>query len=265
METAPPIHVFVPTRGRYRKRKTINELHLLTLSKKGFLNLTVLVPDCEKHEWEEDIPTHVVPDEWRIERIREHIVNHFTESPIHFVFDDDLIIYRKTGKTTKERITTEEEIEEFFRHMQGLMQSYGHGGVATNQNHQFKDIGVYQCERVICSHFYHRNLLEGLHHTDAPEFEDLHISLSLIERGITNGVSYHYVLGFNSNTSGGCSRYRTLESQNAHAIAFYDLHRDHVTLSKPKYSSVWKGDKISVRVGWKKALRDATRSKTGEK
>lgn len=254
-----PVHVFVPTRGRSHRRITLNEFHLLSLHRKGVVRLTVLVPECEKHLWEEEVPTHVVPDDFRFEDIRQHIADHFVDSTQHFVMDDDLIIYRKTGKTTKERITDEVDVEGFFNHMKGMMQRYKHGGVATVSSHHFSEVGTNECERVQWAHFYDRAAQEHVRYTDAPEYEDMHMTLSLIKTGVTNGVSYHYVLGSSNNSSGGCSRYRTLETQNGYAMTFHNLHPKYVRLMKPKYSTVWKGEKISVRVSWKKALRDALR------
>lgn len=257
------LHVFVPTRGRAHRRKTIENFHLETLHGHDHILVTVLVPECERTLWDDcSLPIATVPDAWRIEHVRQHIVDEFTAHELHLVLDDDLTLYEKKGKTETRKIETLTDVSTFIAHVRTLLVQYHHGGVSTTSNHHFCEPGIRECERALCVHFYRRSSLQGVRLTDCPEYEDMHYSLSLIERGLPNVVSYHYVVSNATNSTGGCSRYRSLDTQNANAAVFREAHPMYVKTTKPRYSKVWKGEKIGVRVQWKRALTQRNTLKT---
>lgn len=246
--------IFIPTRGRYHDRQTINQLHLETLCSQWNIRLVVPEEDASKWRGTTELDIEVVPNEWRIEAIRQYILDAHQEFPYHIVIDDDLKLFQRQGKK-KVHVTQVSDVQQFFRHIRSLLELFAHGSVA-NQSIPPQTPGLYFNERALCFHFYQSRVLHGLNFTDCPEYEDFHVSLSLIEQGYPNVVSHYYNFYYNpSNQKGGCSVYRTLETQNQNAIVFQQQHPNFVRLKEAKYSKVWKGMKVGVTIYWKKAFR----------
>jgi len=252
------LQVFVPTRGRAKRRRTIKNLHLEALHTRNVINCCVVIPECEEDQWTDySLPVQTVPDEWRIEDIRQHILRK-CPGDYHVVLDDDLTFYHKIGLKEKEKITSEEEAVALMGHISELLQTYHHGSLSTTLNHHFFDRGLRECERALCVHFYRPSSVPtDFRFMDCKEYEDMHCTLTLLERGLPNVVSYYYILSNSTNSKGGCSRYRTLATQNEYAARFQSVHPKYVKTTAPKYSKVWKGDKIGVRVQWKSAFKSS--------
>ena len=254
MSSLSKVHIFVPTRGRHATRRTIKNLCLEDMAAE--YTIKVLIPENEKEAWEgtTSLDLVTVPNEWRIEQIRQHIVDTYQEFPLHIVIDDDLrFCLRKDDGFTP--LTKPSEVRTFFEHLISLLGEYKHGGIANQTIHPHTP-GIYFNERVGGLYYYHSTMLRDLDFTACPEYEDMHVSLSLIEQGHACVVSHHYMFSQTTNSKGGCSTYRTLESQNANALVFQSHHPKYVKLRKERYSKLWKGMKIGVIVSWKKAFAD---------
>lgn len=246
--------IFVPTRGRYASRQTIKQLHLETLCSQW--NIRLVIPEEDESKWRgtTKIILEIVPNHWRIEAIRQYILDRHQEYPYHVVIDDDLKLFKRRGKG-KVPVTNITDVETFFQHIRSLLNLFAHGSVA-NQSIPPQKPGLYFNERALCFHFYQSRVLRGLDFTECPEYEDFHVSLSLIENGYPNVVSHYYNLNNATNQKGGCSVYRTLETQNQNAIVFQQRHPTFVRLQTAKYSKVWQGMKVGVTIYWKKAFRE---------
>lgn len=249
------LQVFILTSGRVRRQKTLKSLDCTSLWYTS-VDLHIVIPKNEKAAWEKVNPQwvaylHCVEEHWRVEKIRQHVLNYF-EGNLHLVLDDDLTLYRKVETRRLEKIT---DSIAFLDHIKRLLKTYKHGSIASHASHHFHDPELRFNERAGGVHFYHRNVLlkNQIDYTKCPEHEDLHASLSLIKNGIPNVISYYYVFAQKTNASGGCSKYRTLQTQNEHAKTLVESHQPFVRLRK-KYSKLWGGEKLCTIVSWKKAF-----------
>ncbi len=249
------LQVFILTSGRVRRQKTIESLNCTSLWYKS-VDLRIVIPRNEKTMWERVNPQWVaylycVNEKWRVEEIRQHILQKFRKN-LHLVLDDDLTLYKKLEARRLEKI---KDSIAFLKHIRELLETYKHGSIASHTSHHFRDPSLCLNERAGGVHFYHRNILlkNKINYSVCLEHEDLHVSLSLIKNGIPNVISYYYVFAQKTNASGGCSKYRTLQTQNRYAKALVDFHQPFVRLRK-KYSKLWRGEKFCTIVSWKKAF-----------
>jgi hypothetical protein len=249
------LQVFILTSGRVGHQVTLESL---CCSKEWhkLVDLKIVIPKTEKAEWEKTHPAwvsflHCVNESWRVEDVRQHVLEKFL-GEFHLVLDDDLKIYRKLGVRTLERLT---DSMFFLEHVGELLGKYKHGSIASHTSHHFKGPGLYVNERAGGVHFYHRSVLlkHCIDYRCCLEHEDMHSTLVLIKNGVPNVVSYHFVFVQKTNAKGGCSKYRTLETQNRHAQTLLKHHRPFVKLST-KLSKLWGGEKVCVMVYWKKAF-----------
>ena len=91
--------------------------------------------------------------------------------------------------------------------------------------------------------------------------DDFHMTLNLMELGYVNLVSSEYAHNQKgSNTIGGASTYRSLETLKQCTIALQKAHPEFVTLVQKKTVSSWGATKenpitrTDVRIQWKKSL-----------
>ena len=91
--------------------------------------------------------------------------------------------------------------------------------------------------------------------------EDMHVALSLLERGYTTGMITQYAWGQAraSGAAGGCSSYRNFETQKTAAIKLAELHHPFVKVVKRKSREKdgWVRSvgeyRFDVRVNWQEA------------
>jgi hypothetical protein len=255
------VAIFIPTRGRFKPalRRTVRNLCLEQLCRSNirFENLKLVVPQEEVKEWHNtSIEIDVVDNGWRIEDIRQHILDKYQQYQYHIVLDDDLKLRKRNGPGNVDiKDLNKEDVVVFFDHVVSLLSQFAHGGIANEGLHP-KPTCLYFNERVGGIHFYNSRILKecGVQYRKCPEYEDMHATLSLIKCGYPNVVSYFYAFKQKSNAVGGCSKYRTLKTQNDNANKFKEMHTNEVLLQKPKFSVVWKGMKVGVKVFWKKAF-----------
>ena len=125
---------------------------------------------------------YCVNENWRVEEIRQHILEKFSKN-LHLVLDDDLTLYKKLEKRRWEKI---KDSIAFLKHIRELLETYKHGSIASHASHHFHDPSLRLNERAGGVHFYHRNVLlkNKINYSVCLEHEDLHVSLSLIKNGI---------------------------------------------------------------------------------
>ena len=257
------LQAFVVTRGRVCAQQTLKSLGC-SPAWCARVDLKIVIPRCERELWEKKQPQwvpflYVVDDDWRVEQIRQHVLQTFSSRKYHVVLDDDLTIKRKTAMRSLETML---DSLAFFRHIEKLLECYSHGSIASHVTHQYKNPGLCVNERAGGVHFYDRGILlrEKIDFTTCYEHEDLHCSLSLIKKGYPNIISYYFAFVQKTNKTGGCSRYRSLETQNKFAERLVKCHRPFARLSKRKFSKLWNGMKVGVTIYWKKAYAMSTRT-----
>ena len=95
------VHIFIQTRGRYNRaqRRTIKNFHLEELCKNKNFNVKLIIPQIEKQFWVNTTPIQIeaVPNDWRIEDVRQYILDKYQRYKYHVVIDDGLKL-RKRNK-----------------------------------------------------------------------------------------------------------------------------------------------------------------------
>jgi hypothetical protein len=98
--------------------------------------------------------------------------------------------------------------------------------------------------------------------------EDFDMTLSLLELGYPNRVSYKYANGQRtSGDAGGCSIYRNRAAQREGAIQLYKRHPKYVKIVGKKTKTSWSdmgNVRTDVRINWKDAYKPKIR-KSNEK
>ena len=97
-ECAQKLQVFILTSGRVDHQQTLKSLSCTSRWYES-IDLKIVIPESEKVLWEKAHPRwvsflHCVNENWRVEDIRQHVLNNF-QGNLHLVLDDDLILYRK--------------------------------------------------------------------------------------------------------------------------------------------------------------------------
>ena len=126
------LQVFILTSGRVRRQKTIESLNCTSLWYKS-VDLRIVIPRNEKTLWERVNPQWVdylycVNKNWRVEEIRQHILEKFSKN-LHLVLDDDLTLYKKLEKRRWEKI---KDSIAFLKHIRELLETYKHGSIASH-------------------------------------------------------------------------------------------------------------------------------------
>lgn len=265
--------VFIPTRGRFHQQFTRRWFHLDRLHGVNGIEVFYVVPECELRQWEEDqwingekwpppVSRRVftVPDEYRFSDIRQHILEYFPQDPYHICIDDDMYIYRRAPGDTKLLTATPEDVLAMFEwiHTQLDVEGFAHGGVSGREGNNREPDQEVMNTRCMRLHFYNRNILmaEGLKFTDIAAKQDFHMTLSLLELGYPNVVNFEFAHNqVESNSPGGCSRYRDAKMLEEMAHRLKELHPDFVTVvDKETKGSFGGGVRKDVRIAWKKAL-----------
>lgn len=132
--------------------------------------------------------------------------------------------------------------------------------------------------RIMSFYAFDRTVLiqEGIRFDRVPLMQDLDVTLSLLERGYHNYVTYlfaHSQKG-GSGASGGCSDYRTPQLMRQTANKLMTLHPRSVAIKAKQSKSCWKGMekkpgiegtvRTDVNVQWRKAFRPKKTSRNGE-
>ena len=102
METSSVYSYF--RKGSSSKDNRIVKLHFAVVQ---IVDLRIVIPRNEKTLWEKVNPQWVdylycVDKNWRVEEIRQHILDKFSKN-LHLVLDDDLTLYKKLEKRRWEK------------------------------------------------------------------------------------------------------------------------------------------------------------------
>jgi len=119
--------------------------------------------------------------------------------------------------------------------------------------------------RAMRVHGYNRKVMndEGIRFDRLPELEDFDVTLQLLEKGYPNRVLNSWVHNqAGSNTEGGCSSYRTIESHNENVEKFAAAHPQYVTVVQKQNKGEW-GTRKDVRIQWKQAYNPDRTTRSG--
>jgi hypothetical protein len=259
------MQIFVPTRGRIDRQVTREYACLDAVSK--VFPVTYVIPKCDVDAWVKKYPSDtllVVPDEHKFSDIRQTILySGCITDPYHFVMDDDLYFYRREHGETTLRQANYEDIIEMFGWSEGamMMDDYIHGGISPREGNNRVADDIAFNTRVTRCHFYNAVEVQktGFDFRDVMCRQDFHFTLSMLERGFQNIVSYEWAHNQRGSGSiGGCSSYRTLEMMEAEAHKLKALHPEFVEVVVKDTKRAWGGgERKDVRCAWKKAYESS--------
>lgn len=277
----PSVIIAIVTRGRIDRQKTLQNL---PEPMRGLV--TLVCHPGEKADrakrWGDQVADIVEApaSEDNIGKVRHWVIEHFDADVTIFMDDDlefctriepDLVpATNKSGLyTIKDGIFSEERRIEVLTDMFGWMienlssGEYGMVGINARQNSNFKP-EFEECTRLVTMWGVNKELYNSLPITiaDFAVKEDLAITLAFLTNGIKNLKTSRWVYNTpDSNGSGGCSIYRTLEMSDQSAYFLAECFPEYVRVVE-RSNKNWKGEfekaatRKEVQIQWKKAYED---------
>lgn len=263
--------IFVPTRDRTDRMITIGELL------RAELPFAAVTPQSQVDDYRRVLPASVevigLPDDKRISGTRHAIVNELCDTQGVVMMDDDLRFYKREDIWDHTLSPcTPEELRALYQWICDGLDEYAHVSVSTReqnfqQSRKLERLETLhlEVERPYRVYAFDREILQGEgvgFGSPVNTMDDFEVTLSLIELGYMNCVSFEYAHNQDggSNTRGGSSVYRDLEVLANSARMLKERHPDWVTLVEKETTSSWGGTeqnpvvRTDVRIQWKKAL-----------
>ena len=254
------MRIFIPTMGRPNTQKTLTALppSLRAIT-------TLVVPMGEINTYSIGRKEMVVGTKVKgIAATRQWIMDN---SPTdHLVMLDDDLAFFKKDKDRKIIGATPGDIEQAFKWLEAQLKGgFAHAGI-TIRSMNWQHPGPFmENTRMMHVLAYNRKMVEqagcsftkGV--TSSFSMDDFHMTLQLLRKGYSNRLQVDYCTNPSaSNSEGGASLWRTLETQNASAEALGKLHKGFVKVTAKK--AVWKGmegERKDVIVQWRKAFNSS--------
>lgn len=255
------LKVFIPTKGRAVLQRTYEGLPPEV--KKN----TMLVID--KNDVDGYIKAHIpeeailtVPKSIKgICPTRQFIMEYCYSNHIDFMcmLDDD-ITFQKRNLKGKILNATSGQVLRAFENLLNNLTEYVHAGIATRSmdydnpkhfkvNGRMMHVLGYCIPKVFeLECYFTKDVAKNF------SMDDFHMTLQLLEKGASNIIDLNNRISpSSSNSKGGASLWRTLESHNSSAK---QLERNHPKFVKVKVKHGWQGmegERLDVIVQWKKA------------
>lgn len=258
------MHIYIPTRGRPHKQTTLYALPTALRA-----HTTLVVHPNELAEYRLCHPTQrVVPlasDVIGIAATRQWIMEQH-QGEYLCMLDDDLKFFVKTVPERKIVAAAPTQIEAMFAQLAEWLQAgIAHCGITPRSlnwqhpgpfmtNTRMMHVLAYNVPVVLragCS-FTH-----GVPSTFS--MDDFHMTLQLFAVGYGNRVDVDNCTSPSaSNSAGGASLWRTLQTQNASAERLAELHPGFVNVKIKQRWQGMDGDRKDVIIQWQKAARKCT-------
>ena len=247
--------IFIPTRGRVGKQLTKSCLYL---DQGCDYEVVFVVPECESQYWSGH-NTMVVPDDYRMGKIRQYIMDNGGDD-YQVVIDDDLKFFRRPDIDDPALLyATKNDIDEMLQRIEEYLDNYAHGAISPRGGNNHYLYKAKENTRAMRCLFYDAEILRAEDvRWDAIECRmDFHVSLSLIELGYPNIVDYEFAQGTPTTkkfqTNGGCAVYRTREMFENQAYELQRLHPVGVKVVKKLTKVAYEGHRTDVTCYWKKS------------
>jgi len=176
------------------------------------------------------------------------------------MFDDDMTFgVRRDGKLKK---AEKEDIGDMISLLESwLDEGFIHVGISARQHNFTTEADFVDIARMNNAYAFNaaKVLEAGARFDRLRVMEDFEITLTLLEAGFPNRVTYQYCWGQRcSGDSGGCSQWRTSETQAEAAQSLYRLHPASVKVVTKASKAAWGGFSSNTRtdviISWKKAF-----------
>ena len=254
------MNIYIPTRGRVNKQTTFNSLPAPYQTK------TKLVVDAkEEAEYRETYGKEhvmVLPKTCKgIAYIRQHIMENADDNHI-IMLDDDL---RFNYKTPEGRILTSPlgKVTPGFKLIEKWLHSgLVHCGLIPRFLWWSKPYSEMYRENSRMMHFLGYNVDAVLEAgcdftknvTRKFSMDDFYMTLQLITKGHKNRVSLRYFTNPSvSNSAGGASEWRTIDSHNYSANKLGKMFPDCVTVKEKHGWKGMEGSRFDVVINWRRA------------
>lgn len=246
------MRIYIPTYGRSDKQVTRD-----SLPERIRNEVVLVVQDREKDQYR-DAPVLVLPPhittigptrQWLMETVQDRVV---------CMMDDDLTFAtRRADNPSRFYESSEEDMLRMIFTLWELAVATGMAGISPREGANREIEKLRWNTRQIRVHAILRGLYlrNGYRFDRVPLMEDFDVVLQHLRKGERNVVLNQWVHNQGgSNTSGGCSHYRTPELQEQAAHALRELHPDFVTVVTKETKTSWGGKvRSDVRIAWKKA------------
>lgn len=259
--------IFIPSRGRC----SIIWQGTLSQLPSSLLPITAVVVGEEEAPRYSSIlkpynVTVVSTSQQGIPKVRQWIMEHADVEYVMYLSDDLIFSYRgsdgKLHPCLKENVLG--MVEEMYR---WLEEGYAHVGVSQRAFNHLSTADAVEVTRMNDVYAYNREIVldSSIKFDDVFGMEDFHMTLGLLHYGYPNKVSYKYCWGQRkSGEAGGCSLYRTWETQRTDAFRLCKLHPGCVRIVAKESKTHWEGighSRVDVDIMWKKSYRPRRKGK----
>jgi len=254
------MNIYIPTRGRSEIQRTYDNL-TPTLRSKAFLVVDYKGSEAYTSKYDNVV---VLPKNIKgIASIRQYIMEN-SKSRYIVMLDDDLVLQTKNKNTGRIVRSTAAEVTKAFSTLEKWMKKDGiaHVGMAIRTIAGRKDgsIKYDECTRMmhVLGYDTKQVLDAGCSFTKEVRkdfsMDDFHMTLQLLKKGLHNRVSMLYAVSPSaSNSKGGASEWRTLDSHNKSSQQLKSNHKEYVAIKKKPDWEGMNGDRYDVVIQWKKA------------
>lgn len=253
--------LYLTTYGRANNQVTLDNM-----SKYWEKRIVHVVQKREHHLYKDADAGRIItlPDHIRrLSATRQYVLDH-TKDKYIILIDDDLSFAERRTRSVK--LSTEDQPAIFNNIMkqieEWLKEGYVHCGISAREgnNYVLDDFSAVTRMMRILAYNTHEVKKIGARFDRVEAGSDFDMTLQLLKAGYPNIVSYRYATNQKgSNTSGGCSTYRTKEFLAREMKKLADLHPGIVHLREKQTKSSWGGGtRTDVAILWKKAYKTAT-------
>ena len=245
--------IYIMSSGRAAKQVTFHNLPREIQER-----TTIVVPKEQETEYQRHKLPAVGAPVKRIADARQWVVD---QGGYVCMMDDDLVFAtRRTDDPTKFVPSTFADITHLFEVIEHNLDTFAHVGVGTREGGNRKTELSFQVARMLRILAYDTDILKdfGIRFDVMELMEDFHVTLALLQNGYPNLVLNHMVHNQGgSNSTGGCSAWRTPQMQHDAAMKLKAMYPNYVNVVKKqsKVKGHW-GDRTDVVIQWKRAYND---------
>ena len=253
------MHIYIPSLNRVKKQSTLQELPEQWLQK-----TTLVVP---KHQYTEylyvygNIVKVLACPVTGIGVTRQWIMDTCPVKYLCMLNDDLRFFYYSTTSQNASKLqrSSKKQVGDMLEqlHLWLTKENIAHCGVRRRNVQMETEASFIQACRMNDVYAYNVKAFtfSRARFDRLPVMEDFDVTLTMLRAGFINRVSMHYAWDQNAtNSSGGCSVYRTNAMQHEAAALLAKLHTGFVTIKKKK---AWRGledpFRFDVTINWQAA------------
>ncbi len=264
------MRIYIPTRGRAEQQVTLGGL-----PDELYPTVVLVVDEAEydqhKSYTKQKIQVLSVPAEYSgISRTRQFILDQHDVSKYGrklVMVDDDTRFYKRRADFPEKLIpAAPRDVVTMFAQLESLLDKYAHGSLTYRNGANRVTSSIVEVTRPLTVLAYDVEIMRrhNVRFDRVPVMEDFDACLQLLRAGYKNFVLGKYISSpGRSNSSGGCSTYRTQEMQAEGAKRLASLHSPFVRVTTKKTKTAWGwGERQDVIVQWKQAYEASQRAES---